>query len=132
MRDVDVVFLDAADLSRDNEDRATERLVAAWSEPPWEAKNQAAVHTWYPAKFGGGPVAPLCTIADAVANWPEYASAVAIRLDADDQITVCAPHGLDDHSTGCGGAIRAGSIRRSPGNDSPATASPNAGPAFAS
>ncbi|WP_326564385.1 nucleotidyltransferase family protein [Micromonospora peucetia] len=96
VRDVDVVFLDPADLSGDNDDRATRRLVMAWSEPPWEAKNQAAVHTWYPAKFGGGPVAPLRTIADAVATWPEYATAVAVRLDAHDQITVCAPHGLDD------------------------------------
>ncbi|MEH1026726.1 nucleotidyltransferase family protein [Micromonospora profundi] len=96
VRDVDVVFLDVADLSRDNDDRATRRLVTAWPEPPWEAKNQAAVHTWYPAKFGGGPVTPLRTIADAVATWPEYATAVAIRLDAYDQIAVCAPHDLDD------------------------------------
>ncbi|MEH1057510.1 nucleotidyltransferase family protein [Micromonospora sp. CPCC 206171] len=31
VRDVDVVFLDAADLSRDNDDRATRRLVSAWA-----------------------------------------------------------------------------------------------------
>ncbi|MGC5383363.1 nucleotidyltransferase family protein [Micromonospora chalcea] len=96
VRDVDVVFLDPADLSRDNDDRATRRLVAGWSDPPWEAKNQAAVHTWYPAKFGGGPVTPLRTVADAVATWPEYATAVAVRLDTYDEIAVCAPHGLDD------------------------------------
>ncbi|WP_233579482.1 nucleotidyltransferase family protein [Verrucosispora sp. FIM060022] len=63
---------------------------------PWEAKNQAAVHTWYPAKFGTGPVPPLRSIAEAVATWPEYATAVAIRLDPHDHIAVCAPHGLDD------------------------------------
>ncbi|MEV0157858.1 nucleotidyltransferase family protein [Micromonospora sp. NPDC050686] len=96
VRDVDVVFLDPTDLSRDNDDWATGRLVAAWPDPPWEAKNQAAVHTWYTTKFGGGPVAPLRTITDAVATWPEYATAVALRLDAHDQIVVCAPHGLDD------------------------------------
>ncbi|MET8355261.1 nucleotidyltransferase family protein [Micromonospora sp. NPDC005206] len=49
-----------------------------------------------PAKFGGGPAPPLRTIADEVATWPEYATAVAVRLDAHDQIVVCAPHGLDD------------------------------------
>lgn len=96
VRDVDVVFFDPTDLSRANDDRATARLVAAWPEPRWEAKNQAAVHTWYPAKFGGGPVAPLRGIAEAVATWPEYATAVAVRVDADDRIGVCAPHGLDD------------------------------------
>ncbi|QDY09331.1 nucleotidyltransferase family protein [Micromonospora sp. HM134] len=96
VRDVDVVFLDPTDLTRANDDRATARLVTAWPQPPWEAKNQAAVHTWYPAKFGGDPVAPLRTIAEAVATWPEYATAVAVRRHADDRIAVCAPYGLDD------------------------------------
>ncbi|MFF5181848.1 nucleotidyltransferase family protein [Micromonospora sp. NPDC000316] len=95
VRDVDVVFLDVADLSRDNDDRATRRLVAAWPEPPGEAKNQAAVHTWYSAKFGSDRVVRLRTVADAVATWPEYATAVAV-LHVHEQITVCAPHGLDD------------------------------------
>ncbi|MGI5521842.1 nucleotidyltransferase family protein [Micromonospora sp. CA-259024] len=36
------------------------------------------------------------TIADAVATWPEYATAVGVRLDADGQVAVCAPYGLDD------------------------------------
>ncbi|WP_328345477.1 nucleotidyltransferase family protein [Micromonospora sp. NBC_00421] len=96
VRDVDVVFFDPTDLTRANDDRATARLVAAWPQLPWEAKNQAAVHTWYPAKYGGDPVAPFHTVADAVATWPEYATAVAVRLDADDQLAVCAPYGLDD------------------------------------
>ncbi|MEV0810410.1 nucleotidyltransferase family protein [Micromonospora sp. NPDC050200] len=61
-----------------------------------EAKNQAAVHTWYPAKFGADSVVPLRTIAEAVATWPEYATAVAARLDVHDKVVVCAPHGLDD------------------------------------
>ncbi|MFY1595979.1 hypothetical protein [Micromonospora sp. WMMD737] len=33
------------------------------------------MHTWYPAKFGSGPVPPLRTIAEAVATWPEYTTA---------------------------------------------------------
>ncbi|MEU5943634.1 nucleotidyltransferase family protein [Micromonospora sp. NPDC047548] len=113
VRDVDVVFLDPTDLSRDNDDRATEQLVAAWPEPPWEAKNQAAVHTWYPAKFGSDPVAPMRTITEAVATWPDYATAVAVRIDAHDQIVVCAPHGLDD--------LLDGVWRRNPTRVSPET-----------
>ncbi|WP_240033287.1 nucleotidyltransferase family protein [Micromonospora globbae] len=53
------------------------------------------MHTWYPTRFGGDPVPALQSIPDAVATWPEYATAVAIRLDADEHIAVCAPHGLD-------------------------------------
>jgi len=96
VRDVDVVFFDPLDLSRDNDDRATARLREAWPEPPWEAKNQAAVHTWYPARFGGDQVPPLHGIAEAVATWPEYATAVAVRLGEQDRIDICAPYGLDD------------------------------------
>ncbi|MFB9238613.1 nucleotidyltransferase family protein [Plantactinospora siamensis] len=96
VRDVDVVFFGPADLSRDRDHRSTMDLAAAWAEPPWEARNQAAVHTWYAAKFGGPPVEPFHGIPDAVASWPEFATAVAVRLDVDDRIAVCAPYGLSD------------------------------------
>ncbi|MGS2616938.1 nucleotidyltransferase family protein [Micromonospora sp. LZ34] len=96
VRDVDVVFFDPGDLTRANDHRATARLAAAWAEPPWEARNQAAVHTWYADKFGGEPIAPYRSVAEAVATWPEYATAVAVRLDAADRIEVCAPYGLAD------------------------------------
>ncbi|RGC68634.1 hypothetical protein C5N14_12755 [Micromonospora sp. MW-13] len=96
VRDVDVPFFDPADLSRDNDQRATARLAAIEPGLPWEAKNQAAVHTWYPQRFGGPPVPPFRSIAEAVATRPEYVTAVAIHLDPDNHIAVCAPHGLDD------------------------------------
>jgi hypothetical protein len=96
VRDVDVVYFDPHDLSRDRDDRATAALCAAWPEVPWEARNQAAVHTWYARKFGGDPVPPFASVAEAVATWPETATAVAVRLDAADDIEVCAPLGLTD------------------------------------
>ncbi|WP_433129082.1 nucleotidyltransferase family protein [Micromonospora sp. CA-240977] len=68
MRDVDVAFLDPTDLSRDNDDQATWRLVAAWSNPPWEAKKHATVHAWCPATDRRRPGAPSRTIADVVAT----------------------------------------------------------------
>lgn len=96
VHDVDVVFFDPGDLSRDGDERATRRLHDAWPQVPWQARNQAAVHTWYAAKFGGEPVRPLVTIADAVGTWPETATAVAARLDPAGRVELCAPLGLDD------------------------------------
>lgn len=96
VRDVDVVYFEPHDLSRANDDRTTERLHQRWPQVPWEARNQAAVHTWYPSKFGGGPVAPLTSIADAVATWPETATAVAVRLSGHTDIEICAPFGVND------------------------------------
>lgn len=96
VRDVDVAFFDSTDLSRARDDRATALLTARLPGVPWEAKNQAAVRTWYPAKFGGGPVAPFTCIREAVGSWPETATAVAVRLTVGAAIEVCAPHGLTD------------------------------------
>ena len=41
-------------------------------------------------------MAPLASLHEAVASWPEYATAVGVRLHADERIEVIAPHGLDD------------------------------------
>jgi hypothetical protein len=71
-------------------------LAGIWPEVPWEAGNQAAVHTWYDRKFGGEPVPPLRSIVEAIGTWPETATAVVVRLDRADRIEICAPHGLDD------------------------------------
>jgi uncharacterized protein len=95
LADVDVAFFDPGDLSPER-DRAVEgALRERRPEAPWDAKNQAAVHIWYPAKFGY-EVEPLTSTADGVATWPETATCVGVRLDRDDSITVVAPHGLDD------------------------------------
>ncbi len=96
VRDVDVAFFDPADLSRERDRAATELLRGRKPEIPWEATNQAAVHTWFADYFGSEPVPPLRSTADGVATWPETATAVAVRLDRRDKIDVCAPHGLDD------------------------------------
>src|SRR5689334_3712537 len=96
VRDVDVAFFDSHDLSRPYDDRVTAHLRRRLPDVPWEAKNQAAVHTWYSGKFGGGAVEPLTSIPDAVGTWPETATAVAVRLRTDDVIEICAPLGIAD------------------------------------
>jgi len=93
--DVDLAFFDRADL-RPDRDLAVERaLRERRPETLWDAKNQAAVHLWYPARFGY-EVEPLPSTAAGVATWPETATCVGLRLEADGRMTVVAPHGLDD------------------------------------
>jgi hypothetical protein len=94
VRDIDVAFFDPADLSRER-DFAAEQALAGIAVLPWEASNQAAVHTWYHEYFGGTPVPPLRSVHEAVATWPETATCVAVRLLAPD-LEICAPHGLAD------------------------------------
>jgi hypothetical protein len=92
--DIDVAFFDPTDLTPER-DRAAQDMLIRQARLPWEATNQAAVHTWFADYFGGEQVAPLASIHDAVGTWPETATCVAVRLGADG-LQVCAPHGLAD------------------------------------
>jgi hypothetical protein len=78
VRDIDVAFFDPEDLSGER-DQEAQRVLARLDELPWEATNQAAVHTWFHEYFGGSPVPPFGCVHDAVATWPETATCVAIR-----------------------------------------------------
>ncbi|MBO0822318.1 MAG: nucleotidyltransferase family protein [Actinobacteria bacterium] len=96
VRDVDVAYFDPADLSPER-DVAAQGALTGLADLPWEATNQAAVHTWYREYFGGPPVEPFSSVHDAVATWPETATCVAVRLaSATSDLEVCAPHGLAD------------------------------------
>jgi hypothetical protein len=93
--DVDLAFFDPHDLSTARDEQVERQLLAALPSAPWDAKNQAAVHLWYPRKFGY-EVEPLTSCEEAVATWPETATAVAVRLTYHDALEVVAPLGLDD------------------------------------
>ncbi|MDD9999996.1 MAG: nucleotidyltransferase family protein [Rhodospirillaceae bacterium] len=95
LADVDVAYFDPNDLSEVTEKRFESRLKALEPDLTWDVKNQAAVHLWFHNVFGH-EVAPLRSMRDAVATWPETALAVAVGLQADGTITIEAPLGLHD------------------------------------
>ena len=95
VKDVDLAFYDPLDLRHAREVELERALAAHLSGVTWDAKNQAAVHLWYRRRFGVD-VPRLVSAADGVATWPETATAVAVRLCADDSLEVLAPCGLAD------------------------------------
>jgi uncharacterized protein len=95
LRDVDLAFFDPHDLTPERDQQVEQALRTEAPDVPWEARNQAAVHLWYPRRFGYA-VEPLTSSADAVGTWPETATSVAVRLWPDDRLHVVAPVGLDD------------------------------------
>lgn len=103
-RDLDLAYLDAADLSADAEAHVLERLRAAEPGIPWEATNQARVHLWYRDDFGRD-ADPITSIEDAVSRFPETCTAVGLTV-RHDEVRVIAPLGLDD--------LFAGILRRNP------------------
>lgn len=94
-RDLDLLFFDPDDLTPARDDAVEAALREREPDLPWEARNQAGVHSWYPRRFGG-EVEPFASSADAAATFPEVASCVGVRLQPDDTLLIVAPYGLDD------------------------------------
>lgn len=92
--DADVAFFDAL-APHGLDTQLAQQLRALLPGFAWEVVNQAQVHTWYPTVFGQ-EVAPLTSLVDGLATWPETATCVGVYLDLDEGLHVVAPFGLGD------------------------------------
>ncbi len=98
IKDYDVGYFDASDISYEAEDVVIRRVAAAFDSPLKElveVRNQARVHVWFEGKFGE-PYAPLTCSAEALGRFVSPMFAVGARLGPDDRMTIFAPLGLDD------------------------------------
>jgi hypothetical protein len=98
IKDYDLGYYDAADISYEAEDAVIRRAAAAFAPPLSElveVRNQARVHLWFEAKFGEA-YTPLTNSAEALSRFVSPLFAVAVRLEGDGRLTVLAPFGLDD------------------------------------
>jgi uncharacterized protein len=95
LADVDLVYFCAHDLSPARDAALQGRLAEHCPGLPWEVTNQAGVHLWFERHFGHA-VEPLHSLHEAIASWPEPATAVGVWLDRDDALRVIAPLGLAD------------------------------------
>ena len=87
--DIDVLYYDAADLSKEREALYGKRLDALLPGPLWQVRNQARMHVWK-------DLPQHRDTADAMIYWLETVTAVGVRLEFDDSLTVIAPLGIDD------------------------------------
>lgn len=88
LADVDVIYFDRVNVSRDAEHAYQAKLMDAAPDIPWSVKNQARMH------LRNGD-APYHSTAQALTAWPETCTAVAVRL-RDQTVEVLAPLGLGD------------------------------------
>jgi hypothetical protein len=96
IKDYDVAYFDAGDLSWDAEDRVIVRVRARLPElaPRIEVRNQARVHLWYEAHFGT-PYPPLASTDEAIDRYASTTHIVGVRLTPEGGMSVYAP-GLSD------------------------------------
>ncbi len=97
IRDVDIVYFDANDLSEEAEGRVIEEMKRLFGDlgVALDVKNQARVHLWYERHFGA-PIAPYLSLADAIGTWPTTATAVALVPRRNGSVDMVAPFGLGD------------------------------------
>ena len=96
IRDYDLFFHDARDVSWEAEDAVIRRCahVFAGCGGEVEVRNEARVHLWYENKFGV-PCAPFPDTESAIDCFAAIACCVAVRTSGSD-VTVYAPYGLHD------------------------------------
>jgi hypothetical protein len=88
LADIDVLYYDPSDLSRETE-HAWEARLDTLEPAPWQVRNQARMHVWK-----GLPQHK--STADSMIYWLETVTAVGVRLEANDSLTVIAALGTDD------------------------------------
>lgn len=96
LKDIDLFYHDACDLSWEAEDHVIQRGAAAFEGTPVqvEIRNQARVHLWYPDRFGR-TCPPYESSAHALRFFASQTHAVGVHLDEGDRLSVTAPFGLD-------------------------------------
>lgn len=93
-RDIDVAYFDANDMNGELEKISEEKLKIKLPHLKWEVINQARAHLFDYEWRGNRP--PVNSTCESIAYWSETPTCAGIRLEADNQFTICAPHGLDD------------------------------------
>lgn len=98
IRDYDLGYFDASDLSYEAEDVVIRRVATAFDEPLHsmvEVRNQARVHLWFEAHFGE-PYTAVSSTAEAIGRFATTLAAIGVRLEADGALHIEAPFGLAD------------------------------------
>lgn len=97
IRDYDLVYYDASDLSYDAEDAVIQKGNNVFGDLSVEVeiRNQARVHLWYGKKHGID-CSPHSSVEAGIDTWISTSAMIGIRLEEDGEWTVYAPRGLSD------------------------------------
>ena len=97
IKDYDVIYFDADDLSWEAEDAVIRRVGAATRDcvGPVQVRNQARVHLWFADRFGCDYPRLQCAD-ESLCYYASIVHAVGVRLEPDGRLDVAAPFGLDD------------------------------------
>ncbi|PAV29760.1 hypothetical protein CIL05_10365 [Virgibacillus profundi] len=87
--DIDVVYYDEKNINEVEEKRLESLLAGLLPGLPWSVKNEARMHL-------RNNLDPYTDTEDAIAKFPETATALGVRLDNNGKLILTAPHGTRD------------------------------------
>ncbi len=87
--DIDLIYYDDNDVSQASE-RACDVQLHEQFDAPWSCKNQARMHEKH------GRTEQYKNSTEALSEWVETPTCVAVRLEDDNTLTLFAPHGITD------------------------------------
>ena len=87
--DIDLIYFDSNNLSEEQEKEYDVQL-GKMIPVKWSSKNQARMHEKHGRKEA------YKNTEEALSEWVETATCVAIRLEEDDTLSLFAPHGTED------------------------------------
>lgn len=86
--DIDLIYFEPNNLS-EQIDKKYSRQLKEQTSVSWEVVNQARTHLWHNRPS-------YKNTEEALSEWVETPTCVAVRLEKDDSLTFFAPHGIDD------------------------------------
>jgi hypothetical protein len=86
--DIDLIYFDKNG-NNEEEDITLSKKLSQETGITWEIVNQTYSHEWHNR-------APYKNTTEALADWVETATCVAVSLDENDNLKLHAPHGIDD------------------------------------
>lgn len=87
--DIDVIYYDPTNIDEKVERELEEKLKKLLPTIPWSVKNQGRMHI-------ANNIPPYDSAVDAIAKFPETATALGVKLDKENNIILTAPHGIED------------------------------------
>lgn len=89
LNDIDVLYFDRERTDPEIDENIEIELGLRGPRKRWQVRNQARMH------LRNGDV-PYRSTSDAIKQWPETATALAVSIGSAGQVILAAPHGVDD------------------------------------
>lgn len=87
--DIDVIYFDRDDTTKDRDRALTDTLHQSNPTVEWDVKNQARMHIRNNDE-------PYRNTEEALSRWLETPTCIAAKLKPDGKVSILAPHGIDD------------------------------------